>query len=968
MAPAAQDDMNIETHVPNLMDGHNSSFHRQFSGNMPSARKSIWCGKFFQTPGIDEASQEEDFNQHITPIHPSIVKISMYDGVDDTNDTDDVEGVDGDEGLLEDEEGDYVSDEGEDRLEAQAQAQAQAEAEDELEGEADGQQEEDEAEAGVEDAGQEQAEYDIDFNTEPEGQDREITAEYERESIVEEDGELTAEDGVDLINEDYAESNAGDEAEFTGGNGMEKKPKALDDEFMDEPEAILANKLQREQEHVSVEKRLASLWNIHKAINFSTGYDDGIADLDHSWDYTFRQSKRFKRANSMDIPNRPNPYERHTVLKGDFLRITPVERFLEQLRNPETRSYDELYSITSNVAHALKVWQDECVAIDRLSKMARRQAMKKTVNPRKAENRQVFEDKKEAMLYGYKHDPRDSRIGIQDPFVQGGFKPTTAQLRKGRTNMRVDNLNPDRWSPIFKFGMEYGPRFQDLPKIPSEVKQTRKRKAAQMEAANSANETNEATESTPVVETENDIEHPAKRQTRFSGKQASARETPQAAQNPPVRTADHVSSGRGASARGSFGRESAGRNREASPASGSPGRGASGRIASNRGLSGRGPSRGTPPDRTPVRGTPLPGNPGRESSSRMRLKLVRSGQRHKASITPQSNQPSPVTPVRSSARIPARNSQVNSALPSSPLQAHPTANKDKGVTASPPTPAPGNENSAPTTTIASSSSDTTAANDSIPATSTPQATTPATSPNANEDDSVDSVELARRQKIINSKNPKRTEAMLNHWEKFNREGRTRNPKRTRAQIEAARTADVLKRENEPSKPSPKKRKNAEATTDGEPPAKSIKIESPMLAPIQPILAPAPAIPVVAPALAPPPLAPLTLAPVLHPFPPIEPRGVVPHYHPLAPNPSPMAPSFPTLAPNPTPLAPNLPTLAPNHLGPTPPPLGPNPPSLAPNLSHLAPNAPHPIAYPPHGYPTEYYVHYGAPSLVLSPHH
>ncbi|KAJ6144385.1 hypothetical protein N7470_008280 [Penicillium chermesinum] len=54
----------------------------------------------------------------------------------------------------------------------------------------------------------------------------------------------------------------------------------------------------------------------------------------------------------------------------------------------------------------------------------------------------------------------------------------------------------------------------------------------------------------------------------------------------------------------------------------------------------------------------------------------------------------------------------------------------------------------------------------------------------------------RRQKIMNSKNPKRTKAMLDHWERFNREGRIRNPKRSKAQIESDRTADEDKRASE----------------------------------------------------------------------------------------------------------------------------------------------------------------------------
>ncbi|KAJ5246093.1 hypothetical protein N7468_001076 [Penicillium chermesinum] len=65
----------------------------------------------------------------------------------------------------------------------------------------------------------------------------------------------------------------------------------------------------------------------------------------------------------------------------------------------------------------------------------------------------------------------------------------------------------------------------------------------------------------------------------------------------------------------------------------------------------------------------------------------------------------------------------------------------------------------------------------------------------------------RRQKIMNSKNPKRTKAMLDHWERFNREGRIRNPKRSKAQIESDRTADEDKRASEAARAGGRRRRS-----------------------------------------------------------------------------------------------------------------------------------------------------------------
>lgn len=658
---------------------------------------------------------------------------------------------------------------------------------------------------------------------------------YDGANDEEDDG---GEDGEDQEEQDDQEEEQDDQDD-------QEEEEEVDETPLDESELAISNQLHgfsRQQRTASVQKRLESFWNIHKASNFSKDYDDEIAELEHTWDYAFRGPKRSKKRDASEFPDRPDPYKKPAVSKGEFLQITPIETFLEQLRDPESRPFDELYAITSNVAHALKVWQDEYMAIDRLSKLASRYMMKRTADPRKTEDPEVFEDKKEAMLYGYKYSTR-APTGYQDPFIQGGFRPTAAQYRKMSAQAGPNNPNPDGWKPIVKFGIEYVPRFQNPPIGAFEGKNTRKRKAAQ-EAANSANENKEATTTTEtpaVAETENEADAPpAKRQTRSrGGKQptTTSRETAQTNTAP------------------------------SSPAS-------SVRPAS----SGRG---------------------GRRPRSQ--------------AATPQP------TPSRSSARGPARGAQsANNVTPATTAAATTTT--------------------APVASIAPNGATTTAA-----ATATVTTAAPASVIGAPLDDpNLDPAELARRQKIANSKNPKRTEAMLNHWARFNREGRVRNPKRTKAQIEADRAAEALRKAQEPPKPNSRKRKNAGATTNGAAsgPKKS-KTDPAVPPPVQPMPPPSGSAP---PAGSIPPSSSLPPAGSIQPSSSLPPAGSIP---PPPPPIQPYAPIEPrTVAPHPYPHGPP-PPLAPSQPGPPP--------------------QPHPMAYVPPGYPTDYYIHYPGPHLPPPAH-
>ncbi|KAL1985631.1 hypothetical protein VTN96DRAFT_7611 [Rasamsonia emersonii] len=679
------------------------------------------------------------------------------------------------------------------------------------------------------------------------------------------------EDEVDEAEVDTAAATTEVDGEDEGGNtnGDDAVETPLDDEAEEVSLEQKLRELSRQKAHTAVEKRLEAFWNIHEARNFTEDYDDEIANLEQIWDYTYREAKYSKKSDPSDIPDRPNPYQEGSVAKGEFLKITPVEEYLELLRNPEAMSYEELYAATANAAHALKTWQDEWRAIDRLSKLANRRMMKNTPNPRKTERPEVFEDKKEAMLYGYKHDPRESMIGIQDPFVQGGFRPTPAQLRKMRANVAPDDLNPDGWKPVVKFGVEFVPRFQNPPLAPFEAKNTRRRKAAQMEAAALLKEANER--NTPAVETEEEEEEeedddgespPSKRVARSrGGKPASTRETPQVHTAPPSpapATRRGATTGRGA--RG--------------------GRGGRGRGASN--------------------------NPPARSSARVATTRAAAVATSSAATAP--------SPSSAPAPAPAQGAPAPSTSAGAPA---PTSGPTPIAPA--PTTAP---TIAPATSAASSAS--TSASASVPALFQPGET-------------VDPAELARRQKIANSKNPRRTEAMLNHWARFNREGRVRNPKRTKAQIEADRAAEAARKANEPPKEPGSRKRKAAGPPATKTPTKKEKVEHStggpaaiQPAPIQPAtgpMAPPPPPPPPAPAAAPTsnpahgtayPPAPPTLAPAgVPPYGPINPPHMAPHY----PNPAP-------------PLMPNQ----------QPPPL-----------------APHPqMGYPPHG--GYHYVPYGGPSM------
>lgn len=399
------------------------------------------------------------------------------------------------------------------------------------------------------------------------------------------------------------------------------------------------------------EKRLAPVWNLHNVKHFTEDYNGDKEDLSSMWKSNF----------GTDI-QRPMPYEQDNIRSFHFLPITKSELYIDILRNPSTLSTEKLYAATSNAAQALKVWQDEYLAIEKLLNHATHQPKKS--DPRRLLDPRVFEDKKEAMLYGYKHDPKETSIGIQDPFLQGGFKPNTAQTRKILANT-ANPENPDGWTPTVIDGVEYIPGIR-----PSDDKPSTRRRGTRTDLHSSEDRRSQRT-------------------TRYNG-----------VKHP---TTMEVSDG----------------------------------VA--------------PPHPPTV-------NPPRKRRGRPPA-------REKAALAQQAAEGNP--PVKRRYRKRNRTSTVQSG-----------SNPSPAITSPPLLHPP----------------------EMPPSTSAPHQPQLFSGPGMSNTFYNDPLLDAKSQeKIQQSRNPRRTEAMIRHWAKFNSEGRTRNPKRTKAQIEAAKTEADKQQEGTGSK-------------------------------------------------------------------------------------------------------------------------------------------------------------------------
>ncbi|TLD29987.1 hypothetical protein E2P81_ATG06640 [Venturia nashicola] len=107
------------------------------------------------------------------------------------------------------------------------------------------------------------------------------------------------------------------------------------------------------------------------------------------------------------------------IYKKRFAPMTDPQKFIEALSRlqPENRDSVVLYELALNTQRALRSWQDEYLHLELRTAPAANPPKKPVTGGRVPIDRQIFEDQKEADIYGYEYDPK-KLPGQQDPFRQ----------------------------------------------------------------------------------------------------------------------------------------------------------------------------------------------------------------------------------------------------------------------------------------------------------------------------------------------------------------------------------------------------------------------------------------------------------------------------------------------------------------------------------------------------------------------
>lgn len=118
-------------------------------------------------------------------------------------------------------------------------------------------------------------------------------------------------------------------------------------------------------------------------------------------------------------------------------------QLIAALRYPETKPTDVLYELAEQAQSTLKMWQDEWMILEtRVSRSLQRTPR----NPRALLDPVVFEDQKEAALYGFEWDPSDAKRGCQDPQAQHQSLVNGRELRRRNPAMRLLVSDDDQCS------------------------------------------------------------------------------------------------------------------------------------------------------------------------------------------------------------------------------------------------------------------------------------------------------------------------------------------------------------------------------------------------------------------------------------------------------------------------------------------------------------------------------------------
>lgn len=189
------------------------------------------------------------------------------------------------------------------------------------------------------------------------------------------------------------------------------------------------------------------------------------ADVESLWKSTFGDAER------------PLLYSSKELNDDGFLPLNEPSTFLIKIPG---MSREQLYVTSLNNQLAMKLAQDEYLDLER--QISRIKGTAKHKNPQALPPLDVFEEQKEAVLYGYKYESnRPALLGAaaignraaddvtdrekhdvrlnQEPFEQGGFVPTEKQKKEIEAKLK-HNPNLDGWTPLKKNGKFFIPRQQ----------------------------------------------------------------------------------------------------------------------------------------------------------------------------------------------------------------------------------------------------------------------------------------------------------------------------------------------------------------------------------------------------------------------------------------------------------------------------------------------------------------------------
>lgn len=130
------------------------------------------------------------------------------------------------------------------------------------------------------------------------------------------------------------------------------------------------------------------------------------------------------------------------LLQTRFKPMTDLQDIIASLTKypASQRSTETLYALAENAQHILKAWQDEYLMLDARTAPHMHPAKKACNGGRVPIAPEVFEDMKEADLYGYVYDPK-KQPGCQDPWAQrpGAEKGGRRELRTRRTRDMLES-------------------------------------------------------------------------------------------------------------------------------------------------------------------------------------------------------------------------------------------------------------------------------------------------------------------------------------------------------------------------------------------------------------------------------------------------------------------------------------------------------------------------------------------------